>query len=106
MTDQFDKSNPEHHAIRLGNKRGNGIVNMRTRTEAIEALQCAGFTLGREDDLAEKSGPIRSYYPIVGKLQHRNSLWDIFTVLDMTKVGKAGFICADVFYGWEEAESS
>lgn len=89
MTDRFDKSNPEHRAIRLGIERGNGIVNMRTRAEAIEALQSAGFTLEYEDDLAEKSDPIPWYYPIAGELQHAKSLWDILTVLRMMKFGRA-----------------
>lgn len=89
MTDRFDESNPEHRAIRLGIERGNGIVNMRTSAEAIEAIQAAGFVLEHEEDLAERPDPIPWYYPIAGELRHTRSLWDMLTVLRMTKFGRA-----------------
>ncbi|KAE8373663.1 S-adenosyl-L-methionine-dependent methyltransferase [Aspergillus bertholletiae] len=88
MTDQFDESNPKHRAIRLGIERGNGIVNMRTQTEAAEAIQAAGFVLEHEEDLATRPDPIPWYYPIAGELRHARSLWDLLTVLRMTKFGR------------------
>lgn len=89
MTDRFDEANSDHRAIRLGIERGNGIVNMRTRTEAVEAIQAAGFTLEYEDDLAERQDPILWYYPIAGELRHAKSLWDMLTVLRMTRLGRS-----------------
>lgn len=88
MTDKFDESNPDHRAIRLGIERGNGIVNMRARSAAIEAIKAAGFILEYEDDLAGRSDPIPWYYPIAGELKHARSLWDMLTVLRMTKFGQ------------------
>lgn len=89
MTDRFDESNPEHRAIRLGIERGNGIVNMCSRAAAVDAIQAAGFILECEDDLAERTGPVPWYYPIAGELKHARSIWDILTVLRMTKFGRA-----------------
>lgn len=88
MTDAFDESNAEHRAIRLGIERGNGIVNMRTRSAAVEAIQVAGFVLEHDDDLAARSDPIPWYYPIAGEWRHAKSLWDMFTMLRMTKLGR------------------
>ncbi|PGH21391.1 hypothetical protein AJ80_03308 [Polytolypa hystricis UAMH7299] len=88
MTDRFNESNPEHRAIRLGIERGNGIVNMRTRTEAIEAIEAAGFVLEYQDDLAERQDPVPWYYPIAGEWQHARTMWDMFTMLRMTKFGR------------------
>ncbi|KAE8354883.1 S-adenosyl-L-methionine-dependent methyltransferase [Aspergillus coremiiformis] len=88
MTDQFDESNPKHRAIRLGIERGNGIVTMRTRAEAVEAIQAAGFVLEHEEDLAARPDPIPWYYPIAGELKHARGLWDLLTVLRMTKFGR------------------
>ncbi|PIG82920.1 tocopherol O-methyltransferase [Aspergillus arachidicola] len=88
MTNRFDESNPKHRAIRLGIERGNGIVNMRTQNEAAEAIQAAGFVLEHEEDLAARLDPIPWYYPIAGELQHTRSLWDLLTVLRMTKLGR------------------
>ncbi|KAB8206437.1 Methyltransferase domain protein [Aspergillus parasiticus SU-1] len=88
MTDRFDESNPKHRAIRLGIERGNGIVNMRTQNEAAEAIQAAGFVLEHEEDLAARLDPIPWYYPIAGELRHTRSLWDLLTVLRMTKLGR------------------
>ncbi|PLB53038.1 putative tocopherol O-methyltransferase [Aspergillus steynii IBT 23096] len=89
MTDRFDETNPEHRAIRLGIERGNGIVNMKTQAESIEAIQAAGFVIEHEEDLAERPDPIPWYYPIAGELRHTRSLWDMLTVLRMTKFGRA-----------------
>ncbi|BAE61033.1 unnamed protein product [Aspergillus oryzae RIB40] len=88
MTDRFDESNPKHRAIRLGIERGNGIVNMCTQNEAAEAIQAAGFVLEHEEDLAARPDPIPWYYPIAGELRHARSLWDLLTVLRMTKLGR------------------
>ncbi|EEQ32547.1 Delta(24)-sterol C-methyltransferase [Microsporum canis] len=88
MTDRFDASNPEHRAIRLGIERGNGIVNMPTRSDAVAAIQAAGFVLEYEDDLAERPDPVPWYYPIAGEWNHARSLWDMFTMLRMTRLGR------------------
>ena len=88
MTDSFDESNAEHRAIRLGIERGNGIVNMRTRADATRAIQAAGFQLEHKEDLAARPDVIPWYYPLAGDWQHARSLWDLFTMLRMTKLGR------------------
>lgn len=90
MTDTFDPKNPTHRFLRLGIERGNGIVSMRTRTEALDAFHNAGFILEYEDDLAARDDPIPWYYPIAGELKHARGLWDLFTVLRMSRLGRGG----------------
>jgi sterol 24-C-methyltransferase len=89
MTDRFDDSDPRHRAVRLGIERGNGIVSMRSRAEAVDAFSAAGFVREYEDDLAARQDPVPWYYPIAGELRHARSLWDLMTVLRMTRVGRA-----------------
>ncbi len=88
MTDKFDESNPEHRAIRLGIERGNGIAIMRPRTDAIAAIKAAGFVLEKEEDLTTRPDRIPWYYPLAGDLQHSKGLWDWFTMLRMTRLGR------------------
>jgi sterol 24-C-methyltransferase len=55
MTDRYDESNPTHRSIRHGIERGNGISNMVTRKDALQAFLKAGFTLMHDEDLAERN---------------------------------------------------
>lgn len=89
MTDKYDDTKPEHRAIRLGIERGNGIANMMSRKHAEESIKAAGFTLEHADDLAERPDEIPWYYPLAGELRHVRNLWDLFTVLRITKLGRA-----------------
>ncbi|KAJ8116883.1 hypothetical protein OPT61_g1790 [Boeremia exigua] len=88
MTDRFDESNAEHRAIRLGIERGNGISHMRPRTDAINAIKAAGFVLEHEEDLAERPDATPWYYPIAGEWQYTRTLWDLFSVVRMSRIGR------------------
>ena len=88
MTDRFDESNAEHRAVRLGIERGNGISHMRPRTDAINAIKAAGFVLEHEEDLAERPDATPWYYPIAGEWQYTRTLWDLFSVVRMSRIGR------------------
>lgn len=88
MTDDYDDDNPEHRAIRLGIERGDGIANMTTRKHALHAIRAAGFTLEHEEDLSKRLDEVPWYYPLAGELRHIRSLWDLLSVLRMTRMGR------------------
>ncbi|KAF3891710.1 Sterol 24-C-methyltransferase [Trichophyton interdigitale] len=88
MTDKYDDSDPSHRAIKLGIERGNGIATMMPRKHAMEAVQAAGFVLEHEEDMADKGDTVPWYAPLAGELQAR-SLWDIFSALRVTRLGRA-----------------
>ena len=87
-TDMYDESNPHHREIRLGIERGNGIASMMSRAHAVEAIKAAGFTLTHAEDLAARPGLVPWYYPLAGEFRHVRSLWDLLSVLRITRLGK------------------
>lgn len=89
MTDQFDESNAEHRAIRLGIERGNGISHMRPSTDAVNAIKAAGFVLEHAEDLAQRPDATPWYYPIAGEWQYTRTLWDLFSVVRMSRIGRS-----------------
>jgi sterol 24-C-methyltransferase len=88
MTDKFNDKDPEHHTIRLGIERGNGIANMTSRKHALQAIQAAGFILESEEDLAARPDQVPWYYPLTGELRHVKSLWDFLSVLRLSRAGR------------------
>ena len=88
MTDQYDNENPHHREIRLGIEQGDGIANMVKISEALEAIQSAGFELEFHEDLADRADSRPWYYPLAGDLRMVGSLGDIYTVARMTRIGR------------------
>ncbi|KAF2191397.1 hypothetical protein K469DRAFT_720406 [Zopfia rhizophila CBS 207.26] len=88
MTDQYDNSNPHHREIRLGIEQGNGISNMEKVEVALAAMKVAGFELEHHEDLADRDDPLPWYWPLAGELKHVGSIYDIPTVIRMTKIGR------------------
>lgn len=88
MTDKYDDSNSHHREIRLGIERGDGIANMMSRVHAVEAIKAAGFILVHEEDLAARSDLVPWYYPLAGEFRHIRNIWDLFSVLRITHVGR------------------
>ncbi|KAI5308166.1 Delta(24)-sterol C-methyltransferase, partial [Ascosphaera atra] len=89
MTDKYDPNNEEHREVRLGIEQGDGISNMDTAAEAVRAIKAAGFELLVNEDLAERPDPVPWYYPIAGQLKYASSLWDLFSVFRMTRLGRS-----------------
>ena len=89
MTEAYDNENPHHREVRLGIEQGDGISNMVKIPEALAAIKAAGFELEYQEDLANRADARPWYYPLAGSLGQVSSLWDLFTVARMTKVGRS-----------------
>jgi sterol 24-C-methyltransferase len=89
MTDKYDNSNSRHREIRLGIEQGDGISNMVRISEGIAAIKAAGFELEFHEDLAERVDPSPWYYPLAGDFRHMASIWDFFTILRLTRIGRS-----------------
>ncbi|MCO5570152.1 hypothetical protein L7F22_023869 [Adiantum nelumboides] len=63
MTDAYDPQNAEHQKIKAEIELGNGLPDVRTTSQCLEALKAAGFEVLMEDDLA-KSSPVPWYLPL------------------------------------------
>lgn len=88
MTDNYNNDDPLHREIRLGIEQGDGISNMMTATDALNAIKAAGFELQHAEDLADRSDKIPWYYPLAGSWEHMSSLGDVFTLARMTWWGR------------------
>ncbi|XP_073023292.1 cycloartenol-C-24-methyltransferase isoform X1 [Primulina eburnea] len=63
MTEAFDPSNKEHQKIKAEIELGNGLPDIRTTQQCLEALKKAGFEVVWEKDLAVDS-PVPWYLPL------------------------------------------
>jgi sterol 24-C-methyltransferase len=90
MTDAYDKGDKRHEAIRLGIERGSGISNMVPRSEALEAIQKAGFVIEYEEDLAERVDRRAWWAPLAGDLKGSQNLGDLFSYVRMSNIGRYG----------------
>jgi sterol 24-C-methyltransferase len=90
MTDAYDKGDKRHEAIRLGIERGSGISNMVPRSEALEAMQKAGFVIEYEEDLAERVDRRPWWAPLAGDLKGSQNLGDLFSYVRMSNIGRYG----------------
>ncbi|KAI9795616.1 MAG: Delta(24)-sterol C-methyltransferase [Piccolia ochrophora] len=88
MCEKYNNEDPHHREIRLGIEQGDGISNMVKIAEALTAIKAAGFQLEFNEDLADRPDPTPWYYPLAGDFSQMGSLWDFFTVLRMTKIGR------------------
>lgn len=88
MTDKYNNDDPVHREIRLGIEQGDGISNMMTATDALNAIKAAGFELQHAEDLADRPDNIPWYYPLAGSWEHMSSLGDLLTIARMTWWGR------------------
>ncbi|KAH8669653.1 S-adenosyl-L-methionine-dependent methyltransferase [Tricladium varicosporioides] len=88
MTDLYNESDPNHRSVRLGIERGDGIANMCSRTEAVRAIQAAGFVLEHEEDLAEKKDKIPWWSPLNGDIRYVSGVKDLFGALRLSWWGR------------------
>lgn len=89
MTEEYDNNNLHHREIRLGIEQGDGISNMCKVSEALDAMHAAGFELLRHEDLADREDHSPWYWPLSGELKYIQTLGDVFTIVRMTKWGRA-----------------
>jgi len=67
MTDKFNPADPQQVAVKEGIERGNGLPDLITDKECIEALKEAGFEVLESFDLSPES-EIPWYFPLTGRL--------------------------------------
>ncbi|CAM8946007.1 unnamed protein product [Rhodiola kirilowii] len=63
MTDAYDPSNAEHQRIKAEIEVGDGLPDIRTTHQILDALRGAGFEITWEKDLA-KDSPVPWYLPL------------------------------------------
>lgn len=63
MTDSYDPKNQEHQKIKAEIELGNGLPDIRSTGQCLEALKLAGFEVMFEKDLATNS-PVPWYLPL------------------------------------------
>ena len=88
MTDNYDNENVHHREIRLGIEQGDGISNMVKISEGVAAMKAAGFELEINEDLAKRPDATPWYYPLAGDFKHMGTIFDIYTIGRMTKIGR------------------
>jgi sterol 24-C-methyltransferase len=88
MTDNYDNNNEHHREIRLGIEQGDGISNMVKISEGIAAIKAAGFELELHEDLAKRPDATPWYYPLAGDFKHMGSIFDLYTIGRMTRLGR------------------
>jgi len=88
MTDAYDNDNPRHREIRLGIEIGDGISNMEKISVGLAAIKAAGFELEMHEDLADRQDPYPWYWPIAGDFRMMGSVFDFFSIVRMTKIGR------------------
>ncbi|PHH77054.1 hypothetical protein CDD82_3682 [Ophiocordyceps australis] len=88
MTEEYDNDNLHHREIRLGIEHGNGISNMCKISDALEAMNDAGFEMLHNEDLADRPDPLPWYWPIAGQIRNIQAYSDFFTILPMTHWGR------------------
>ncbi|KAG8878283.1 Delta(24)-sterol C-methyltransferase [Tulasnella sp. 331] len=87
MTDIYDPSNPEHRRIAHNIEIGDGIPQMRTRSDSRRALISVGFSIEHEEDLADRPDPIPWYYPLEGDMRKAQTLADYTTCFRTSTFG-------------------
>lgn len=94
MTDNYDKKNPDHKAIRIAIEKGNGISRrIATRKEAFAAIQKAGFVMEHHEDLAEQQDAKSWYTALAGDTKGALNVADVLGYLRMTRLGRFGIGC-------------
>ncbi|KAM0844688.1 hypothetical protein ACQ4PT_056876 [Festuca glaucescens] len=63
MTDQFDPGNPRHADAKAEIELGNGLTDIRTTAQCVQAVKDAGFEVICAKDVAEDS-PVPWYQPL------------------------------------------
>lgn len=89
MTQRYDNENPHHREIRLGIEQGDAISNMEKIEVALKAIKAAGFELELHEDLADRPDKQPWYWPLSGDFKMMGSIYDFFTILRLTKIGRA-----------------
>jgi sterol 24-C-methyltransferase len=70
LTDRYDPRNPEHQRIKSEIETGDGLPDLASIPQTLEALQSSGFEVLDSFDAAEQSDPETPWYlPLVGEIE-------------------------------------
>jgi sterol 24-C-methyltransferase len=70
LTDRYDPANPDHQRIKSEIETGDGLPDIASIAQTLEALRRSGFELLDSFDAAERSDPeTRWYLPLVGEIE-------------------------------------
>ena len=90
MTERYDDDDPKHRKIRLDIEKGDGIANMVKASEAVRAIEAAGFEMLAHEDLADRPDPSPWYWPLdSGSWRHVQTFGDLFYTFRMTYIGRS-----------------
>ena len=68
LTERYDPESAEHRRIKRGIEEGDGLPDIWTEDETLDALRDAGFTVAESEDRAASSDPETPwYFPISGR---------------------------------------
>ena len=93
LTDKYDPSNPVHAKAKAEIELGNGLPEIRTTKECLDAMRKAGFEIVEEEDLVD-TAEVTWYEPLapqlvslssfrtstLGKFITRNLVWTLETL--------------------------
>ncbi|KAI4224887.1 MAG: hypothetical protein L6R36_004339 [Xanthoria steineri] len=93
MTDEFDSKNPKHVEIRQRIERGDGVVNMLSVKEGLEAFRGSGLEMYHNENMALRVPPKRDpnqkektwWYCIDGDTSHTTNWTDWWLVFWLKK---------------------
>ncbi|BBN04422.1 sterol 24-C-methyltransferase [Marchantia polymorpha subsp. ruderalis] len=80
LTDSYNPQNEDHKECKAKIEIGNGLPDVRTEAQIVEALKAAGFEVVRAEDLV-KTSPVPWYQPL------DTSHWSLSS-FRLTKVGR------------------
>lgn len=92
LTTSYSPANPEHRSIRHRIEHGDAIPRLVTQSEALAAMRTAGFTLTRQENLAEKGDRVPWWYPLAGEWKYVQTLRDALTMLRVATWGRVAVI--------------
>jgi sterol 24-C-methyltransferase len=88
LTDKYDHKNPKHCQICHDIELGNAIPSLRTVERTLEGLKKVEFKVIRSEDMEARDNPLPWYYPLRTNLLEAQTVWDYFTIFQLTCFGK------------------
>lgn len=92
LTPSYSPAILKHRSIRHCIEHGDAIPHLATQSEALSAMRTAGFTLTRQEDLAQKGDTIPWWYPLAGEWKYVRTWSDALTVLRVARWGRLAFM--------------
>ena len=98
MTDSFDTDNPEHLNVRQRLERGDGITNILTIREGLEAFRSSGLELFHHEDRAEGGLKDKRWWYVINGEANKTTTWGDWWLATRLKKRFWQFQCVVVWY--------